>query len=57
MGIEGMKTKVLALWVKLTNVAVEGNKSEKVCFTAGVKKCRPKDAYVAPLYAVRVEEF
>ncbi|KAK6157894.1 hypothetical protein DH2020_012142 [Rehmannia glutinosa] len=56
MGIEGMKTKVL-VWVKVTNVAVEGNKSEKVCFTAGVKKSRPKDAYAVPREAVRVEEF
>ncbi|KAK6133937.1 hypothetical protein DH2020_032329 [Rehmannia glutinosa] len=56
MGIEGMKTKVL-VWVKVTNVAVEGNKSEKVCFTAGVKKSRPKDAYVVPREAVRVEEY
>ncbi|GFQ02055.1 uncharacterized protein at5g01610 [Phtheirospermum japonicum] len=56
MGIEGMKTKVL-VWVKVTNVAIEGNKSEKVCFTAGVKKSRPKDAYTVPCEAVRVEEF
>lgn len=57
MGIEGMKTKVVLVWVKLTNVAVEGNKSEKISFTAGVKKSRPKAAYVVPLEAVRVEEF
>ncbi|KAL7091322.1 hypothetical protein ACP275_12G098200 [Erythranthe tilingii] len=56
MGIEGMKTKVL-VWVKVTNVAVEGNKSEKVSFTAGVKKSRAVDAYVVPREAVRVEEF
>lgn len=55
-GIEGMKTKVL-VWVKLTNVAVEGNKSDKVWFTAGVKKSRPKDAYEMPRAAVRVQEF
>ncbi|KAE8023180.1 hypothetical protein FH972_008915 [Carpinus fangiana] len=55
-GIEGMKTKVL-VWVKVTNVAVEGYKSDKVWFTAGVKKSRPKDAYDVPRAAVRVQEF
>ncbi|XP_059655769.1 uncharacterized protein At5g01610-like [Cornus florida] len=54
--IEGMKTKVL-VWVKVTNVAVEGYKSDKVWFTAGVKKSRPKVAYDTPLNAVRVDEF
>ncbi|KAG6426247.1 hypothetical protein SASPL_110467 [Salvia splendens] len=56
IGIEGMKTKVL-VWVKVTSAAVEGSKSEKLSFTAGVKKSRPKDAYVVPREAVRVEEF
>jgi hypothetical protein len=55
-GVEGMKTKVL-VWVKLTNVAVEGYKSDKVWFTAGVKKSRSKDAYEMPRAAVRVQEF
>ncbi|KAK9116570.1 hypothetical protein Sjap_015517 [Stephania japonica] len=55
-GIEGMKTKVL-VWVKVTCIAVESYKSDKVCFTAGVKKMRPKDAYELPRDAVRVEEF
>lgn len=55
-GIEGMKTKVL-VWVKVTCVAVESSKSDKVWFTAGVKKSRPKDAYIAPRDSVRVEEF
>ena len=55
MGIEGMKTKTL-VWVKVTSVAVEGNKSEKVSFMAGVKKSRSRDAYDAPRDAVRVEE-
>ncbi|KAL3840541.1 hypothetical protein ACJIZ3_025132 [Penstemon smallii] len=57
MGIEGMKMKVVLVWVKVTNVAVEGNKSEKVCFTAGVKKSRLTAAYVVPHEAVRVDEF
>ncbi|CAA6667377.1 unnamed protein product [Spirodela intermedia] len=46
-GVEGMKTKVL-VWVKVTQVHVEGFRSDKVCFTAGVKKLRPKDAYDTP---------
>ncbi|KAM7464475.1 hypothetical protein LguiA_032596 [Lonicera macranthoides] len=56
MGIEGMKTKVL-VWVKVTNVAVEGYKSDKISFTAGVKKSRAKDAYDVPRDAIGVEEF
>ncbi|KAJ9709436.1 hypothetical protein PVL29_001085 [Vitis rotundifolia] len=55
-GIEGMKTKVL-VWVKVTNVAVESYKSDKVWFTAGVKKSRAKEAYEMPRDAVRVQEF
>ncbi|KAL9999866.1 hypothetical protein Hdeb2414_s0005g00173361 [Helianthus debilis subsp. tardiflorus] len=54
--IEGMKTKML-VWVKVTNVAVEGYRSDKVWFTAGVKKSRPRCAYETPLDATRVEEF
>ncbi|KAK2973441.1 hypothetical protein RJ640_007942 [Escallonia rubra] len=54
--IEGMKTKVL-VWVKVTNIAVEGYKSDKLWFTAGVKKSRPKDAYEMPRDAIRAEEF
>ncbi|KAM1682073.1 hypothetical protein ACFX2K_039531 [Malus domestica] len=55
-GIEGMKTRVL-VWVKVTSVSVEGYKSEKVWFTAGMKKSRPKDAYEMPRDAIIVEEF
>lgn len=55
-GIEGMKTKVL-VWVKVTSVAVENYKSDKVWFTAGVKKSKAKDAFLMPQNAVRVEEF
>lgn len=54
-GIEGMKTKVL-VWVKVTAVAVEGYKSDKVCFMVGVQKSRPKDAYDTPHDAVKVSE-
>ncbi|KAL3819490.1 hypothetical protein ACJIZ3_005395 [Penstemon smallii] len=56
-GIEGMKTKVVLVWVKVTSVNVEGYKSDKVWFTAGVKKSRSKDAYEIPRDAVKVEEF
>lgn len=57
MGIEGMKTKVL-VWVKVTNIAVEGYKSDKIWFTAaGVKKSRPIDACSVPCDAVRIKEF
>lgn len=55
-GVEGMKTKLL-VWVKVTSVAVESYKSDKVWFTAGVKKSRPKDAFVMPRDAINVEEF
>ncbi|CAN1321411.1 Uncharacterized protein At5g01610 [Linum perenne] len=57
ISIDGMKTKVL-VWVKVTNVAVEGFKSDKVWFTAaGVKKSRPRVQYDALQAAVRVDEF
>ncbi|KAJ9549145.1 hypothetical protein OSB04_021688 [Centaurea solstitialis] len=55
-GIEGMKTKVL-VWVKVTNVAVEGYKSDKVWFTAGIKRSKPRDVYEMGYDAIRVEEF
>ncbi|GKU89693.1 hypothetical protein SLEP1_g3799 [Rubroshorea leprosula] len=51
-----MKTKVI-VWVKVTGVAVESYKSDKVWFTAGVKKSRAKDAYEMPRDAIKVEEF
>lgn len=54
-GIDGMKIKVL-MWVKVTSVAVESYKSDKVWFMAGVKKSRPKDAYEMPREAIKVEE-
>uniref|UniRef100_A0A1D1Y4M2 Uncharacterized protein At5g01610 n=1 Tax=Anthurium amnicola TaxID=1678845 RepID=A0A1D1Y4M2_9ARAE len=55
-GIEGMKTKVL-VWVKVTHVGVESYKSDKVCFTAGVKKLRSRDAFEMPRDAIKVDEF
>ncbi|KAL4569501.1 hypothetical protein LXL04_025140 [Taraxacum kok-saghyz] len=54
--IEGMKTKVI-VWVKVTNVAVEGYRSDKVWFTAGVKRSKPRDAYETPSNSIRCEEF
>lgn len=56
MGIEGMKTKVV-VWVKVTSVTVEGQRSDKVWFMAGVKKSRSKDAYETPRDGLRVGEF
>ncbi|KAI3440589.1 uncharacterized protein J3R85_003355 [Psidium guajava] len=55
-GIEGMKTKVL-VWVKVTGVAVESHKSNKIWVTAGVKKPRPRDAYETARDAIPVDEF
>ncbi|KAL3716543.1 hypothetical protein ACJRO7_008183 [Eucalyptus globulus] len=55
-GIEGMKTKVL-VWVKVTSVAVESHKSDKIWLTAGVKKPRPRDAYEMARDAICVDEF
>ncbi|KAK1603038.1 hypothetical protein QYE76_016811 [Lolium multiflorum] len=54
--IEGMKTKVV-VWVKVTTVNLESFRSDKVCFIAGVKKLRQKDAYEMPRESVSVEEF
>ncbi|KAF3332552.1 hypothetical protein FCM35_KLT02129 [Carex littledalei] len=54
--IEGMKTKLL-VWVKVTHVGVESYKSDKIAFTAGVKKLKAKDAYEVPRDAIRVQEF
>lgn len=55
-GIEGLKTKVI-VWVKITSIYVESYKSDKLWFTSGVKKCRPKDAYDFPKDAIKVDEF
>ncbi|KAI4335948.1 hypothetical protein L6164_014541 [Bauhinia variegata] len=55
--MDGMKTKVM-VWVKVSSVAVETYKSDKVWFnTAALKKSRPKDAYEMPREAIKVEEF
>lgn len=54
--VEGMKTKIV-VWTKVTAVAVENLKSEKLWFVAGIKKSRPKDAYEMPRQAIRVDDF
>ncbi|XP_038895407.1 uncharacterized protein At5g01610-like [Benincasa hispida] len=54
--VEGMKTKIV-VWTKVTAVSVESYKSEKVCFVAGIKKSRLKEAYEMPRQAVRVNDF
>ncbi|XP_057862878.1 uncharacterized protein At5g01610 [Cryptomeria japonica] len=54
--IEGMKTKVI-IWVKVTSVSVDGPRSSKVYFTAGVKKSRPRDAYDILRSGTTVENF
>uniref|UniRef100_A0A0D6R660 Uncharacterized protein n=1 Tax=Araucaria cunninghamii TaxID=56994 RepID=A0A0D6R660_ARACU len=55
-GIEGMKTKVV-IWTKVTTISVDGPRSSKVHFTAGVKKSRPRDAYEVLRDGVTVDEF
>uniref|UniRef100_A0A0D6R5R5 DUF538 domain-containing protein n=1 Tax=Araucaria cunninghamii TaxID=56994 RepID=A0A0D6R5R5_ARACU len=54
--IEGMKTKVV-IWVKVTSVSVDGSRSGKVYFMAGVKKSRPRDAYDVLRNGISVENF
>ncbi|XVE91562.1 hypothetical protein REPUB_Repub01dG0020400 [Reevesia pubescens] len=48
------RVKAILFRGKLT---VERYKSDKVWFTARVKKSRPKDAYETPQVAVKVDEF
>ncbi|XP_051146149.1 uncharacterized protein At5g01610-like [Andrographis paniculata] len=58
MSVEGMKMKANVLvWTNVTSIAVEGAKSEKLCFIAGVKKSRPKDTYTVPREGVRIDNF
>ncbi|PKI51444.1 hypothetical protein CRG98_028155 [Punica granatum] len=53
--IEGMKTKMVMIWVKVTLIAVEG--SDKVQFSAGMKKSRSREAYEAQREGVAVNSF
>ncbi|KAG0464349.1 hypothetical protein HPP92_019985 [Vanilla planifolia] len=55
-GIEGMKTKII-VWVKVSHISIESYKSDKVCFTAGINKLRPRDAFEIPRDSIMVEEF
>lgn len=52
-----MKTKVVLVWTKVTSVSVEGYKSDKVWFTAGLAKSRPREAYDILRDAIRIKEF
>ncbi|KAK4478424.1 hypothetical protein RD792_013894 [Penstemon davidsonii] len=51
--IEGIKTKVI-VWVKVTCISSE---KSKLCFTAGMKKSRNKDAYEVLRDGFTVEKF
>ncbi|XP_043712762.1 uncharacterized protein At5g01610-like [Telopea speciosissima] len=51
--IEGMKTKVM-IWVKVTTITTEGS---KICFTAGMKKSRSREAYEVLRDGVIVDKF
>ncbi|KAF7838501.1 DUF538 family protein [Senna tora] len=56
--LDGMKTKVVLVWVKVNSVGVETRKSDKVWFaTSGVNTSRPREAYDMPRQAIRVEDF
>jgi len=52
--IEGMKTKVMSIWVKVTCVTSDGG---KLHFTAGVKKTRSRDAYEVLRGGFNVDKF
>ncbi|KAK4755441.1 hypothetical protein SAY87_009198 [Trapa incisa] len=53
--VEGMKTKMVMMWVKVTLISAEG--SDKVQFTAGMKKSRSREAYEALREGVAVDKF
>lgn len=53
--IEGMKTKMVMIWMKVTLVTLEG--SDKVQFTAGMKKSRSREAYEVLRDGVTVDRF
>lgn len=53
--IEGMKTKMVMVWVKVTLISAEG--SDKVQFTAGMKKSRSREAYEVLRDGVTVDKF
>ena len=43
--------------VKVASISLESFRSDKICFIAGVKKLRQKDAYEVPREGIAVEEF
>ncbi|CAH9103307.1 unnamed protein product [Cuscuta europaea] len=53
-GIEGMKTKVVMVWVKVTAIASEG---PKLHFTAGVQKTRKRDTYEVTKAGFSIDKF
>lgn len=52
--IEGMKTKVTMMWVKVTCIKAE---KSKLHFTAGLKKTRDREAYEVTRTGVIVDKF
>ncbi|KAJ4970301.1 hypothetical protein NE237_003400 [Protea cynaroides] len=52
--IEGMKTKVMMMWVNVTSITTEAS---KIYFTAGMKKSRSREAYEVLRDGVIVDKF
>ncbi|CAM8974026.1 unnamed protein product [Rhodiola kirilowii] len=52
--MEGMKTKMMFIWVKVSSIVAEGS---MIHFTAGMRKTRNRDAYELPKPGVRVDKF
>lgn len=53
--IEGMKTKVTLIWIKVTNIVSEG--PSKLHITAGLRKTRSREAYEVSRDGVIVDKF
>ncbi|KAF7845276.1 DUF538 family protein [Senna tora] len=53
--VEGMKTKVTLIWIKVTNIVTEG--PSKLHVTAGLRKTRSREAYEIPRDGVLVDKF
>lgn len=54
--IEGMKTKML-IWMTVTSVSVDDPATNKIYFTANMRKARPMDAYEVLRDGIKVEVF
>uniref|UniRef100_A0A7N0T3H4 Uncharacterized protein n=1 Tax=Kalanchoe fedtschenkoi TaxID=63787 RepID=A0A7N0T3H4_KALFE len=52
--IEGMKTKMMFIWVKVSSIMTQGS---LIYFTAGIKKTRSRDDYELSKPGVRVDNF